>query len=196
MKILNHPVQLVNRRSDYMNRESALRWFEVRSGLITIVILTGIFFPFGIMDGSGDRWKARTISRTTWRNPPLSTISTRRSSILLYIRTSSQVGGTPSGTAEMSTYRWKSFTDDGDRPEKPRCFGMTEIRGPHYSLFNQNLIKVRFFPVSFPFVWFRTCFRTRHASGLFPIQFHFPISARLLAVQDWVLAASTIFRRR
>ncbi|KAL8192536.1 hypothetical protein R6Q57_027721 [Mikania cordata] len=42
----------------------------------------------------------------------------------------------------MAFYRWKSFVDDEDRPEKPRKFGVTEIRGPnHTSLFSQNLLQ-------------------------------------------------------
>ncbi|XP_030528890.1 protein HEAT-STRESS-ASSOCIATED 32 [Rhodamnia argentea] len=41
----------------------------------------------------------------------------------------------------MSACRWKSFEEDEDRPEKPRRYGVTEIRGPHYSLFNQNLLQ-------------------------------------------------------
>ncbi|KAF8029981.1 hypothetical protein BT93_E2414 [Corymbia citriodora subsp. variegata] len=41
----------------------------------------------------------------------------------------------------MSAYRWKSFEEDEDRPEKPRRYGVTEIRGPHYSFFNQNLLQ-------------------------------------------------------
>ncbi|KAK4754407.1 hypothetical protein SAY87_002511 [Trapa incisa] len=40
----------------------------------------------------------------------------------------------------MSAYRWKSFAEDEDRPEKPRRYGVTEIRGPHYSLFNRSLL--------------------------------------------------------
>uniref|UniRef100_A0A2P2KZM0 Uncharacterized protein LOC105107356 n=2 Tax=Rhizophora mucronata TaxID=61149 RepID=A0A2P2KZM0_RHIMU len=38
-------------------------------------------------------------------------------------------------------YRWKSFEDDEDRPEKPRRFGVTEMRGPQYTLFSQNLLQ-------------------------------------------------------
>lgn len=41
----------------------------------------------------------------------------------------------------MAAYRWKSFEEDEDRPEKPRRYGVTEIRGPHYSFFNQNLLQ-------------------------------------------------------
>ncbi|XP_030456985.1 protein HEAT-STRESS-ASSOCIATED 32 [Syzygium oleosum] len=41
----------------------------------------------------------------------------------------------------MSAYRWKSFAEDEDRPEKPRRHGVTEIRGPHYSFLNQNLLQ-------------------------------------------------------
>lgn len=41
----------------------------------------------------------------------------------------------------MSAYRWKSFFEDEDRPEKPRTFGVTEMRGPHYTLLTQNLLQ-------------------------------------------------------
>ncbi|GFP95994.1 phosphosulfolactate synthase [Phtheirospermum japonicum] len=41
----------------------------------------------------------------------------------------------------MADYRWKTFFEDEDRPEKPRRFGVTEMRGPHYSLFSQNLLQ-------------------------------------------------------
>lgn len=41
----------------------------------------------------------------------------------------------------MSAYRWKSFFEDEDRPEKPRTFGVTEMRGPHYTLLTQNLVQ-------------------------------------------------------
>ncbi|KAL7212025.1 hypothetical protein ACSBR2_014812 [Camellia fascicularis] len=41
----------------------------------------------------------------------------------------------------MSSYRWKSFFEDEDRPEKPRTFGVTEMRGPHYTLLTQNLLQ-------------------------------------------------------
>lgn len=41
----------------------------------------------------------------------------------------------------MSAYRWKSFFVDEDRPEKPRTFGVTEMRGPHYTLLTQNLLQ-------------------------------------------------------
>nr|GFA44126.1 8-hydroxygeraniol dehydrogenase-like [Tanacetum cinerariifolium] len=38
---------------------------------------------------------------------------------------------------------WKSFAVDEDRPDKPRRFGVTEIRGPyHTSLFSNNMLKV------------------------------------------------------
>lgn len=42
----------------------------------------------------------------------------------------------------MAAYRWKSFNDDGDRPEKPRRYGVTEMKGPNYSLFSRGLIEV------------------------------------------------------
>ncbi|ONK61067.1 uncharacterized protein A4U43_C08F25920 [Asparagus officinalis] len=38
-------------------------------------------------------------------------------------------------------YGWKSFNDDEDRPEKPRRFGVTEMRSPSYSLFSQNTLQ-------------------------------------------------------
>ncbi|KAK6917391.1 (2R)-phospho-3-sulfolactate synthase, ComA [Dillenia turbinata] len=41
----------------------------------------------------------------------------------------------------MSAYTWKSFNEDGDRPEKPRRFGVTEMRGPTYNLLSQNLLQ-------------------------------------------------------
>ncbi|PON64820.1 (2R)-phospho-3-sulfolactate synthase [Trema orientale] len=41
----------------------------------------------------------------------------------------------------MSAYRWKNFHEDEDRPEKPRSFGVTEMRGPHYTLFAQNALQ-------------------------------------------------------
>lgn len=41
----------------------------------------------------------------------------------------------------MAAYRWKSFFEDEDRPEKPRRYGVTEIRGPNYSLFSQNVLE-------------------------------------------------------
>ncbi|KAG8385686.1 hypothetical protein BUALT_Bualt03G0070900 [Buddleja alternifolia] len=41
----------------------------------------------------------------------------------------------------MASYRWKSFFEEEDRPEKPRRYGVTEMRGPHYSLFSQNLLQ-------------------------------------------------------
>ncbi|KAK6149808.1 hypothetical protein DH2020_017333 [Rehmannia glutinosa] len=41
----------------------------------------------------------------------------------------------------MAGYGWKTFFEDEDRPEKPRRYGVTEMRGPHYSLFSQNLLQ-------------------------------------------------------
>ncbi|RXH68659.1 hypothetical protein DVH24_030992 [Malus domestica] len=38
----------------------------------------------------------------------------------------------------MAAYRWKYFEENEDRPEKPRSYGVTEMRGPHYSLLSQN----------------------------------------------------------
>ncbi|KAL5579173.1 hypothetical protein UlMin_011615 [Ulmus minor] len=41
----------------------------------------------------------------------------------------------------MAAYRWKNFHEDEDRPEKPRRYGVTEMRGPHYNLLNQNFLQ-------------------------------------------------------
>ncbi|PIN14256.1 Phosphosulfolactate synthase [Handroanthus impetiginosus] len=41
----------------------------------------------------------------------------------------------------MASYRWKTFFEEEDRPEKPRRYGVTEVRGPHCSLFSQNLLQ-------------------------------------------------------
>lgn len=41
----------------------------------------------------------------------------------------------------MASYRWKSFFEDEDRPEKPRNYGVTEMRPPHYSLFSRPLLQ-------------------------------------------------------
>ncbi|KAL2627179.1 hypothetical protein AAZV13_07G156900 [Glycine max] len=38
-------------------------------------------------------------------------------------------------------FRWKCFEENEDRPAKPRCFGVTEIRRPHYTLFSHNLLQ-------------------------------------------------------
>lgn len=40
-----------------------------------------------------------------------------------------------------ASLQWKSFIEEEDRPEKPRTFGLTEIRGPQYSLFSQNVLQ-------------------------------------------------------
>ncbi|CAO2823727.1 unnamed protein product [Amaranthus hypochondriacus] len=40
-----------------------------------------------------------------------------------------------------SSLKWKSFFEEEDRPEKPRRYGVTEIRGPHYSHFSQNVLQ-------------------------------------------------------
>ncbi|PKA63699.1 hypothetical protein AXF42_Ash016983 [Apostasia shenzhenica] len=40
-----------------------------------------------------------------------------------------------------SYYLWKSFSEDEDRPEKPRSFGVTEIRSPDYSIMRQDAIQ-------------------------------------------------------
>ncbi|GAB4826777.1 Protein HEAT-STRESS-ASSOCIATED 32 [Ancistrocladus abbreviatus] len=44
----------------------------------------------------------------------------------------------------MAGFRWKNFDEDEDRPEKPRRYGVTEIRGPHYSLFSHNALEDMF----------------------------------------------------
>ncbi|CAK9135457.1 unnamed protein product [Ilex paraguariensis] len=41
----------------------------------------------------------------------------------------------------MSLFGWKSFYENEDRPEKPRRYGVTEMRGPHYTLLSQNLLQ-------------------------------------------------------
>ncbi|XP_068644401.1 protein HEAT-STRESS-ASSOCIATED 32 [Aristolochia californica] len=41
----------------------------------------------------------------------------------------------------MAVYQWKSFFEDEDRPEKPRRFGVTEMRGPHYTLMNKSVLQ-------------------------------------------------------
>lgn len=38
----------------------------------------------------------------------------------------------------MGSYQWKTFFEEEDRPEKPRRYGVTEMRGPQHSLFSQN----------------------------------------------------------
>ncbi|MBA0598911.1 hypothetical protein Gorai_005153, partial [Gossypium raimondii] len=38
-------------------------------------------------------------------------------------------------------YRWKNFEEDEDRPEKPRRFGVTEMRGPNHTLLTQNALQ-------------------------------------------------------
>ncbi|XP_028241428.1 protein HEAT-STRESS-ASSOCIATED 32-like, partial [Glycine soja] len=40
-----------------------------------------------------------------------------------------------------AAFRWKCFEENEDRPAKPRCFGVTEIRRPHYTLFSHNLLQ-------------------------------------------------------
>ncbi|KAM1189615.1 hypothetical protein FF1_025504 [Malus domestica] len=42
----------------------------------------------------------------------------------------------------MAAYRWKYFEENEDRPEKPRSYGVTEMRGPHYSLLSQNVLQI------------------------------------------------------
>ncbi|EXB31410.1 Phosphosulfolactate synthase [Morus notabilis] len=41
----------------------------------------------------------------------------------------------------MSAYRWKKFDEYEDRPEKPRRYGVTEMRGPYYTHLSQNLLQ-------------------------------------------------------
>ncbi|XP_074272087.1 protein HEAT-STRESS-ASSOCIATED 32 [Silene latifolia] len=41
----------------------------------------------------------------------------------------------------MAAYRWKSFLEEEDRPEKPRRYGVTEIRGPNYSIFSDHILQ-------------------------------------------------------
>ncbi|KAL3522100.1 hypothetical protein ACH5RR_014934 [Cinchona calisaya] len=41
----------------------------------------------------------------------------------------------------MSVYGWKSFSEEEDRPEKPRKYGVTEVLGPHCSLLSHNLLE-------------------------------------------------------
>ncbi|KAJ0748870.1 hypothetical protein HanLR1_Chr05g0163371 [Helianthus annuus] len=51
----------------------------------------------------------------------------------------------------MAVYRWKTFAEDEDRPDKPRRFGVTEIRGPnHTSLFSHTLLQVSISSFIFP----------------------------------------------
>ncbi|KAJ6849264.1 protein HEAT-STRESS-ASSOCIATED 32 [Iris pallida] len=38
-------------------------------------------------------------------------------------------------------YGWKTFSEDEDRPEKPRRSGVTEMRGPQYSLLTRNTLQ-------------------------------------------------------
>ncbi|KAJ0017752.1 hypothetical protein Pint_10844 [Pistacia integerrima] len=38
-------------------------------------------------------------------------------------------------------YRWKNFEEEEDRPDKPRRFGVTEMRTPHYTLPTQNVLE-------------------------------------------------------
>ncbi|CAB4275886.1 unnamed protein product [Prunus armeniaca] len=41
----------------------------------------------------------------------------------------------------MAAYRWKCFDENEDRPEKPRSYGVTEMRSPHYTLLSQNVLQ-------------------------------------------------------
>ncbi|XP_057419731.1 protein HEAT-STRESS-ASSOCIATED 32 [Lotus japonicus] len=41
----------------------------------------------------------------------------------------------------MAAYPWKTFDENEDRPSKPRRFGLTEMRSPHYSLFSHNVLQ-------------------------------------------------------
>ncbi|XP_050212847.1 protein HEAT-STRESS-ASSOCIATED 32 [Mercurialis annua] len=38
-------------------------------------------------------------------------------------------------------YQWKTFEEDDDRPEKPRSYGVTEMRGPQYTVLSQNMLQ-------------------------------------------------------
>ncbi len=49
----------------------------------------------------------------------------------------------------MSSYLWKSFDEDEDRPEKPRRYGVTEMRGPHFTLLSQNVLQVTLMMIVF-----------------------------------------------
>lgn len=42
----------------------------------------------------------------------------------------------------MSVYGWKSFLEDEDRPEKPRRYGVTEMRGPNFTSLNRDILQV------------------------------------------------------
>ncbi|KAJ4831756.1 Protein HEAT-STRESS-ASSOCIATED 32 [Turnera subulata] len=48
-----------------------------------------------------------------------------------------------SSSSSSVYYGWKMFEEDReeDRPEKPRRFGVTEMRGPQYNLLTQNLLQ-------------------------------------------------------
>lgn len=41
----------------------------------------------------------------------------------------------------MAAFRWKSFYEDEDRPEKPRKYGVTEIRIPNYSILSRDVLE-------------------------------------------------------
>ncbi|KAE8673481.1 oxygen-evolving enhancer protein 3-2 [Hibiscus syriacus] len=41
----------------------------------------------------------------------------------------------------MFNFEWKNFEEDEDRPEKPRRFGDTEMRGPNHTLLTQNVLQ-------------------------------------------------------
>ncbi|GKV19221.1 hypothetical protein SLEP1_g29509 [Rubroshorea leprosula] len=41
----------------------------------------------------------------------------------------------------MSACRWKTFDEDEDRPEKPRRYGVTEMRGPNHTLLSHNVLQ-------------------------------------------------------
>lgn len=41
----------------------------------------------------------------------------------------------------VARLNWKSMSEEEDRPEKPRRYGVTEMRGPHYTLLTQNAIQ-------------------------------------------------------
>lgn len=51
----------------------------------------------------------------------------------------------------MSVYGWKSFLEDEDRPEKPRRYGVTEMRGPNFTSLNRDILQV-FLPLFFSYI--------------------------------------------
>lgn len=41
-------------------------------------------------------------------------------------------------------FGWKRFTEDEDRPEKPRSYGLTEMRSPDYLFLRHGSLQVLF----------------------------------------------------